>query len=198
MLWIHTPTWFIHGAQLGTSAFVLHSLKFLSGHKMLNITQNKTKQNQPTKKKKKVLKNWKVKKADWLMTWRMTWQWAPWVLFVFFCFVFLFGFALYMPDFAEETSNLKHPWSQKNSLPSRKRPWQNLLCLTRGSRKEQPGKTDNLWQLPLYSRQKQRSNSSPTPSSRGWTGSLELPPRQAVTRGSIAPQVVVSGRKLGL
>ena len=117
------------------------------------------------------------------MTWRMTWQWAPWVLFVFFCFVFLFGFALYMPDFAEETSNLKHPWSQKNSLPSRKRPWQNLLCLTRGSRKEQPGKTDNLWQLPLYSRQKQRSNSSPTPSSRGWTGSLELPPSPGCNKG---------------
>lgn len=54
MLWIHTPTWFIQWAQLGTSAFVSHSLKFLSGHKMLNITQNKTKQNQPTKKKKKL------------------------------------------------------------------------------------------------------------------------------------------------
>lgn len=39
---IHPPTWFIHWVQLGTSAFVWCSLKFLSGHKMLNITQNKT------------------------------------------------------------------------------------------------------------------------------------------------------------
>ena len=51
------------------------------------------------------------------MTWRMTWQWAPWVLFVFFCFVFLFGFALYMLDFAEETSNLETPMIPEK-LPS--------------------------------------------------------------------------------
>lgn len=48
---VNTHAYLIH--PLGSAwyqCFVLHSLKFLAGHKMLNITQNKTKQNQPTKK----------------------------------------------------------------------------------------------------------------------------------------------------
>ena len=117
------------------------------------------------------------------MTWRMTWQWVPWVLFVSFCFVFCLVLLYICQTLRKKPATWKYPWSQKNSLPSRKRPWQNLLCLTRGSRKEQPGKTDNLWQLQLYSRQKQRSNFSPTPSSRGWTGSLDLLPSPGCNKG---------------
>ena len=69
----------------------VHSLPLAPAYFSKIKSQNK---NQPTKKTKTIEKlKSQEKKADWLMTWRMTWQWVLWALFVFFCFVFcLVGF----------------------------------------------------------------------------------------------------------